>query len=194
MPRQGLKAGVMFSQSMVVSEGLTVPSVSPSFIGFADMPSVFATAFMVGFVEWTCIEAIRPYLLLGEHSVGTRIDVSHVAATPIGMRVTAEVRLTAVEGRRLRFHVTCRDEHELVGEGDHERALIQIEQFAGRVEAKRIICEAAGRSPHNAPDIAGERADARHGVAHAAHAAGPREPRLWLREHASRWLGIAAPV
>ena len=138
MPRAELQAGLAFSQSITVDETLTVPSVSPRFTGFADMPPVFATAFLVGFVEWTCIEALRPYLLEGEHTVGTHVDMGHTAATPVGMRVTATVRLQAIEGRRLRFHVECRDERELIGEGTHERAIIRTASFTGKVEAKRL--------------------------------------------------------
>lgn len=67
------------------------------------MPAVFATAFMVGFVEWTCIEALRPYLAGHQRTVGTHVDMNHKAATSIGMQVTAEVELLAVEGRRRRF-------------------------------------------------------------------------------------------
>ena len=89
------------------------------------MPPVFATAFMVGLVEWTCVEGLRPYLRRGEHTVGTLIDLSHVAATPVGVTVSAQVRLLAVVGRKLRFLVSCHDEHELVGKGYHERTLIQ---------------------------------------------------------------------
>jgi fluoroacetyl-CoA thioesterase len=68
--------------------------------------------------------------------------MSHTAATPVGMRVTATVRLQAIEGRRLRFHVECRDERELIGEGTHERAIIRTASFAGKVEAKRLSSRA----------------------------------------------------
>ena len=138
MPNQSLQPGLIFRRSLVVDETLTVPSVSHMFAGFADMPAVFATAFMVGLMECTCVEGLRPYLLEGEHTVGTFIDVSHIAATPVGMRVTAEARLLAVVGRKLRFRVTCHDEHELIGEGSHERTLIRTAQFMSRAEAKRM--------------------------------------------------------
>jgi fluoroacetyl-CoA thioesterase len=127
----------VFRQSLVVDESLTVSRVANCFVGLADLPPVFATAFMVGLVEWTCIGALRPYLLEGEHTIGTLIDVSHVAAKPIGLNVTAEVRLLAVVGRRLRFRVTCYDERELIGEGCHERAVINTASFARRAEQKR---------------------------------------------------------
>ena len=67
------------------------------------MPPVLATACMVGFVETTCMEALVPYLAPGQKTVGIHVDLSHVAATPVGMRVTARVELVAVEGRKLRF-------------------------------------------------------------------------------------------
>jgi fluoroacetyl-CoA thioesterase len=129
----------LFSQSIRVDESLTVPSVSARFPGFSDMPPVFATAFMVGFVEWTCIEALRPHLSEGEQTVGTRIDMSHVAATPVGLQVRAEVELMAVEGRKLQFRVRCFDDRELIGEGTHERAIIRPASFATRLEAKRNV-------------------------------------------------------
>ena len=137
MPSPDLKPGLVFSQTLRVDESLLVPAVSRHFTGFADMPPVFATAFMVGFIEWACIEAIRPYLLEGEHSVGTHVDVSHLAATPAGLYVTAEVRLSAVEGRKLAFAVACRDEREVIGQGHHERAIIRVASFVDRVRAKR---------------------------------------------------------
>jgi len=93
------------------------------------MPPAFATAFMVGFIEWACIEAIRPFLLEGEHSVGTHENVSRIAATPAGLVATAEVRLVAVEGRKLVFAVACRD----------ERAAIRTASCNGRVAAKRGV-------------------------------------------------------
>ncbi|MGQ0656105.1 MAG: thioesterase family protein [Betaproteobacteria bacterium] len=122
---------------MVVDAGLTVPSVSTAFGAFQDMPPVFATAFMVGFVEATCIEALRPYLAAGQHTVGIHVDLSHSTATPIGMTVTADVELIAVEGRRLRFKIECRDQTEAIGSGFHERAILDAAKFHARVEGKR---------------------------------------------------------
>lgn len=132
-----LQPGLRHTQAVTVGEALTVPAVSAAFTGFADMPAVFATAFMVGFAEWACIEALRPYLAAHQRTVGTHVDMSHTAATPMGMQVIAEVELIAVEGRRLRFRVECRDEAEVIGTGFHERAVIDLPKFAARVEAKR---------------------------------------------------------
>jgi fluoroacetyl-CoA thioesterase len=130
-----LKPGLRHAQTLRVDQSLTVPAVSPHF-AFGDMPPVFATAFMVGFVEWACIEALRPFLDPNERTVGTHIDVSHVAATPVGLTVTAEVELVSVEGRKLRFKVACRDDSGPIGEGFHERAIIHLEKFMARVSAR----------------------------------------------------------
>lgn len=132
-----LKAGLHHVQTLRVDDLLTVPAVSKSFTSFADMPPVFATAFLVGFIEWACIELLRPFLAPSERSVGTHVDISHVAATPVGMTVTAEVELLEVQGRILRFRVSCRDEFELIGAGFHERTVIDHARFLARVEKKR---------------------------------------------------------
>jgi fluoroacetyl-CoA thioesterase len=133
MPRVGLR----HSQTIAVTAGLTVPEVSPAFGDFRDMPPVFATAFMVGFVEATCIAALKPFLGERQQTVGTRVDLSHSAATPVGMNVGAEVELVEVSGRRLRFKVTCRDDAEVIGEGYHERFIIDRDRFLARIAAKR---------------------------------------------------------
>ena len=132
--------GLRHSQRIAVTPGLTVPEVSPAFGDFRDMPPVFATAFMVGFVEATCIAALKPFLGAGQHPVGTRVDLSHSAATPVGMSVSAEIELVEVDGRRLRFKVTCRDDAEAIGEGYHERFIIDRDRFLKRVAAKTAAC------------------------------------------------------
>jgi fluoroacetyl-CoA thioesterase len=130
-----LAPGLVFEQSIVVTPELTVPGVK-MLAHFADMPPVFATAFMVGFVEDSCIAAIRPYLQPGQHSVGIHVDLGHSAATPVGMRVFARVELVRVEGRRLNFQVDCRDEREPIGGGRHERMLIDQARFEARIAGK----------------------------------------------------------
>jgi fluoroacetyl-CoA thioesterase len=133
---QPLAPGLRHVQRLTVTDDLTVPAVSAAFVGFADMPKVFATAYMVGFIEWACIEALKPCLLPGQRTVGTRIDVTHEAATPPGMEVTAEVELIAVEGRRVSFKVTCRDARDVIGQGTHERAIIDLAAFEARLARK----------------------------------------------------------
>ena len=136
MNATGLQAGLRHSETLTVDEGLTVPQVKPSFGIFRDMPPVFATAYLVAFVEFTCLEALQPYLADGQRTVGTHVDMSHSAATPVGMQVTAMVELVAVEGRKLRFKVECRDEVDVIGSGFHERAIIDTAKFMARLAAK----------------------------------------------------------
>jgi len=131
-----LKPGLRHVQRIRVGESLTVPALSHAFASFVEMPAVFATALLIGFIEWACLEALRPYLGAGENTVGTHVDVSHVAATPIGMTVTAEVELIEIDGRKLRFKVSCRDDRDLIGEGFHERVVIDSAKFAARLAAK----------------------------------------------------------
>lgn len=134
--QEGLQVGLRYSERQVVLLRQLVPEVEPQWRGFIDMPPVFATAMMIGFIEQTCIGALRPYLTGSQRTVGTRVDVSHVAATPAGMAVTAEVELIAVEGRSLTFKVRCHDEMGLIGEGVHQRAIIDLPRFMGKLEAK----------------------------------------------------------
>jgi fluoroacetyl-CoA thioesterase len=136
MPEPIVPVGLRYTKSIEVSEALTVPAVSSAFTGFQDMPPVFATAFLVGFIEWTCIEALRAHLGAGQLTVGTHVDVSHVAATPVGMTVTAAVEVVEVDGRRLRFAVECRDDKDVISRGFHERAVIDGVKFKVRLAAK----------------------------------------------------------
>lgn len=131
-----LNIGLRHTESMIVGSSHTVPEVEKTWQGFQDMPPVFATAMMIGFIEQTCIEALRPFLQVNQHTVGTHVDVSHVAATPVGMRVTAEVALVGMEGKALLFKVSCRDETGLIGEGMHKRALIDVPRFMQRLQEK----------------------------------------------------------
>lgn len=131
-----LAVGLSHSESLVVTYRHTVPQVDSNWPGFADMPPVLATAMMIGFIEQTCIQGLRPYLLPTQRTVGTHVDVSHVAATPVGMELTANVELLAIEGRSLLFKVECRDEREAVGEGTHRRAVIDLQRFLERLEDK----------------------------------------------------------
>ena len=133
----GPQVGLKYSQGVKVGADLTVPAVSKHLTHLQDMPPVFATAFLVGFVEWTCIEALRPCLPAGARTVGVHVDLSHIAATPVGMQVSAEVELIAVQGRQLRFRVLCRDDADLICEGHHDRALVDFERFMARMQSKR---------------------------------------------------------
>jgi fluoroacetyl-CoA thioesterase len=134
--RAALQPGLRHAETITVSEAHTVPAMTHLFSTFREMPPVYATAYLVAFVEWTCTQALAPYLAPSERTVGTHVDLSHSAATPVGMRVTAEVELVEVDGRHLKFKVTCRDEAEIVGKGFHERFVIDTEKFAARLARK----------------------------------------------------------
>jgi fluoroacetyl-CoA thioesterase len=136
MSEMELKPGLTHSRSLVVDESVIVPALPRRLGDMSDMPPVFATACMIAFVEITCIEGLAPYLVPGQKTVGTHVDLSHVAATPVGMTVTAQVELVAVEGRKLRFKVECRDDKDVIGAGFHERAIIDQAKFLARLAAK----------------------------------------------------------
>ena len=128
-----LAPGLTPEATLRVTDDLTVPRASPQFTTFAVMPRVFATAYMAGFVEAACIDCVRRHLDLGEHSVGTHVDVSHVAATPVGMEVSVRVRLTEVDRRALVFEVEASDVAGPIGEGTHRRAVIDIARFMAKI-------------------------------------------------------------
>jgi predicted thioesterase len=96
---------------------------------------VLATPVMIGLMENACWRAVQPELLAGETTVGTLVHVRHLAATPVGERVVASAELVEIDGRRLVFRVSARDEHRLIGEGTHERARVSLERFLARVES-----------------------------------------------------------
>lgn len=101
------------------------------------MPEVLASGFMVGLIEWACIQAIKPYLdWPGEQTVGVGFQLSHVAATPPGLTVSIEVELTQMEGRKLTFAVRAEDDVHLISEGIHERVVIDADRFKAKAAAK----------------------------------------------------------
>lgn len=100
------------------------------------LPPVLATPVMILMMENAAFNAIRDFLEPSESAVGTAVNIGHIAATPVGQRVTAEAEVTRVEGRRIFFAVTARDEVEEIGAGIHERAVIDLERLAKRLAAK----------------------------------------------------------
>ena len=134
--KDSLKPGLRATLTMRVAPEMLVPRLAGLFANFGDMPEVLATMAMVGFVESACLKCVSGHLDPGEHSVGVAVDVSHVAATPVGMEIRAEVELVAVEGRRLSFAVKVFDEAGLIGEGRHQRAVIAVARFLERLQAK----------------------------------------------------------
>lgn len=131
-----LIAGLTHEAEITITRAMLVPSLSDKLTAFAGMPPVFATAMMVGFIEAVCIQCLRGHLSEGQHTVGTHVNVSHIAATPEGMKVRVSVELEHVDGRMLSFRVKAFDEAGLIGEGTHQRAIIDIERFMKKVQEK----------------------------------------------------------
>jgi fluoroacetyl-CoA thioesterase len=102
----------------------------------ATLPPVLATPVMIMIMENAALNAIKPYLEAGETAVGTRVDVRHLAATPAGQRVTGEAEVTRVDGRRIEFSVSARDEAEQIGVGAHERMVIDSARLSARLKTK----------------------------------------------------------
>lgn len=133
-----LRPGITYEHRLVVPSSKTVPALYPEAEEFLAMPEVFATGFLVGFLEWACIKAINPYLdWPAEQTVGTHIDVSHEAATPPGLEVTARVELIEVSGRKLVFAVEAHDGVDVISRGRHERFVIVRERFDAKLMEKR---------------------------------------------------------
>lgn len=133
-----LKAGIKYEYKFAVPASKTVPSLYPESEEFVAMPEVFATGYLVGLLEWSCIKAINPHLdWPQEQTVGTHIDVSHEAATPPGLEVTTKVELLEVNGRKLIFLVEAHDGVDLISKGRHERFVINKEKFDAKVNEKK---------------------------------------------------------
>jgi len=150
--KETLKPGIRYEHKLIVPPSKTVPALYPESEEFLAMPEVFATGFLVGFLEWACIKVVNPHLdWPKEQTVGTHISVSHEAATPPGLEVTATVELIAVEGRRLVFAVEAHDGVDLISKGQHERRVIDKAKFAARVDQKRTDRAPLMRGPFRSP-------------------------------------------
>jgi len=135
--KDSLKSGIEHQFSFRVSDKKTVPALYPESPEFQEMPEVFATGFMVGFLEWACIVTLNPYLdWPAEQSLGTQINVSHLAATPPGLLVTAKVTITGVDGRRISFAVEADDGIDIIAKGTHERFVIDRDRFNQKIQSK----------------------------------------------------------
>jgi len=131
-----LKAGLKHSFAYTVPVTKTVPHLYEEAPQLAVMPEVFATGFMVGLMEWTCVQLLEPHLDEGEGSLGVHIDVSHKAATPPGFTVTVEAECTEVRGPRARFKISAHDGIEEIGAGTHERFIVGWDRFDRGLAAK----------------------------------------------------------
>ena len=135
--KETLRPGIRYTHRFEVPGSKTVPALYPESDEFVAMPEVFATGFLVGFLEWACILALKPHLdWPAEQTVGTHIDVSHEAATPPGLTVTATVELIEVDGKRLVFNVEASDGGDVISRGRHERFVIDRAKFDARLAKK----------------------------------------------------------
>ena len=125
-----MEIGIKGRVETVVNDGNTA-----KFVGSGAL-DVFATPNMIGLMEQAAQASVAPYLEEGQGTVGTKIEVSHDAATPLGMKVWAESELIEIDRRRLVFEVRAYDEAGLIGQGRHERFIIQNEKFLAKVNAK----------------------------------------------------------
>jgi fluoroacetyl-CoA thioesterase len=134
--KRTLKPGLAHRFAYKVPLNKTVPDLFPDVAAFQAMPAVFATGFMVGLMEWTCMQLLAPHLDAGEGSLGIHIDVSHLAATPPGFIVTVDAECLAVEGPRITFKVKAHDGLDAIGEGRHQRFVVALDKFNARVAEK----------------------------------------------------------
>ena len=136
--KPSLEAGLTYRFSYTLPRSKTVPHLYPESQLFQEMPDVLATGYLVGLMEWACIEAIRPHLdWPREQSLGTRVDFSHTAATPPGLTIVVDVRLDKVEGRKLTFTLSAHDGVDEISRGTHERYVIDVARFNEKVALKR---------------------------------------------------------
>jgi fluoroacetyl-CoA thioesterase len=133
-----LAPGLTATLAFVVPDNKTVPCLYPEAPEFRTMPAVFATGFMVGLIEWACMQAIAPCLdVPSQQSVGTDVKLSHTAATPPGLTVTVQARLEEVDGRKLTFSVSAHDGIDEICSGTHQRVVIDTARFNDKVAKKR---------------------------------------------------------
>ena len=135
-----LRERLTYQHKFTVTDKKTVPHLYPESDLFQEMPHVLATGFMVGLLEWACIELLRPYLNWPEEqTLGTHVDFSHDAPTLPGMTVTIDVELVKIDGRKLVFQVSAHDGIDVISTGSHERILIDQKKFLDRLDKRKVV-------------------------------------------------------
>ena len=130
MDLSAVVAGLRGNADLEVGEEHTAPRIGSGKV------HVLATPVMINLIEAAALAAVEQLLPVGCQSLGTHLDVRHIAATPVGMRVTASAQVVAVEGRTIRFRVEARDEREVIGDGAHDRVVVNVARFDERVQRK----------------------------------------------------------
>jgi fluoroacetyl-CoA thioesterase len=135
--KDSLKPGLIFEFLYQVPKNRTVPHLLPESAEFGQMPEVLASGFMVGLIEWACIQAINPHLdWPHEQTVGIDFHLNHTAATPPGLTVRVQVRLEEVAGRKLTFSILADDGVDKISQGTHDRFIIDAARFKAKVADK----------------------------------------------------------
>jgi predicted thioesterase len=125
-----LQAGMVFEKAITVTQDLSAKHLAGEGV------AVFSTPELVRFIEICALEGVRPFLKAGQDTVGTRVDIRHLAATPVGMRVSAKCALVEVDRRRLAFTFEVHDELDKIGEGTQERFIIDRDKQQQRLQEK----------------------------------------------------------
>jgi fluoroacetyl-CoA thioesterase len=125
-----IRPGLSGTADLVVAPEHTAPRVGSGRI------AVLATPVMINVIEAAALAAVEHLLPAGHQSLGIHLDVRHFAATPVGLKVTATAQVTAVEGRTITFRVEARDEGEVIGDGTHQRVVVNVSRFDERVQRK----------------------------------------------------------
>ncbi|WP_080795701.1 thioesterase family protein [Corynebacterium pacaense] len=131
--KESLAPGLTHTMNYPVPEDRTVPHLLPEAPEFRSMPKVLATGYMVGIIEWACMQLIAAHLDEGEISLGTHVDLSHQAPTVPGSTVTVEAELLGVDRRTLTFGITARDEHGVISTGTHQRGVVSRDRFVDKL-------------------------------------------------------------
>lgn len=127
-----METGIIGQEELVVNETNTAEALGSGSL------AVFATPAMIALMEKTARLSVAPFLEDGQSTVGTLVNVKHLSASPVGMKITCRTELKEIDRRRLVFHVECSDEAGIIGEGEHERFIIDEAKFMAKTEAKFV--------------------------------------------------------
>lgn len=127
-----METGIIGQEELIVNEMNTAEALGSGSL------AVFATPAMIALMEKTARLSVAPFLEDGQSTVGTLVNVKHLSASPVGMKITCRTELKEIDRRRLVFHVECSDEAGIIGEGEHERFIIDEAKFMAKTEAKLV--------------------------------------------------------
>lgn len=132
LTRKTMETGIIGQEELIVNEMNTAEALGSGSL------AVFATPAMIALMEKTARLSVAPFLEDVQSTVGTLVNVKHLSASPVGMKITCRTELKEIDRRRLVFHVECSDEAGIIGEGEHERFIIDEAKFMAKTEAKLV--------------------------------------------------------